>query len=564
MRNLKAAAILSLILLLSASCRVGAPRIDFWFVDSLIKVFPNDGPGSNGSKAVELWGARNQHVSAQLALRSASLLTEVSAECGPLKNASGAAISSVQVNPVGYVVVATHSEDTPAEELVGEAPGWYPDVLPDFPMEVKSNRTASVWVTIHVPAEAAPGLYRGTLSVRSGQALIAQAEIRLNVVEAIVPKERNLRVTNWLTFADRGCRQFFEASQFSPEWWTLVENVARVMGEHRQSVIITSLPLLIRPYVEGGQIHFDFSNFDRWVEIFRNKGGFTHIEGSHLLDRAGGYNEPLQVSVFLLEKGKVQNVDLLPDDPRAAAALIAFLSALNRHLEEKGWKSIYLQHVLDEPHGSEPAYYAKFTGLIRKHLPGVPTIDAIDADHLAPEVAQNSDIWVPILGRFDNKADLLQQRIKEGHEVWFYTCLFPRGRYMNRLIDFPLIKTRLLHWLNFQQNLTGFLHWGGNYWTPQPMKNTQPVINMNETYLPPGDAFVVYPDKAHLSLYSSIRLEAMREGIEDYELLRSLAQRNPAEARRIVDQAIRSFTEYVRDVSTFRRIQTSLLEAASK
>ena len=169
-----------------------------------------------------------------------------------------------------------------------------------------------------------------------------------------------------------------------------------------------------------------------------------------------------------------------------------------------------------------------------------------------------------MLGRFDNKVDMIQQRIQTGHEVWFYTCLFPRGRYMNRLIDFPLIKMRLLHWLNFQQNLTGFLHWGGNYWTPQPMKNTQPVINMNEEYLPPGDAFIVYPDKARRSLFSSIRLETMREGIEDYELLRSLSKRNPQEAQQIVKQAISTFTEYVRDVPTFRKIQISLLEAAAR
>ncbi len=565
MRNLSTFLLLSS-LVFGASCRIGSGGVDYWLADSLIKVFPNDlpQPDSAGARTVELWAARNQHVSAQLALRSATPLARVSAECDPLKNDAGATISSVQINPVGYVVVATHSEDTPAEELVGEAPGWYPDVLLDFPIDIKPNWTTSLRVTIHVPAEASPGLYRGTLFVKSGQGAAAQTEIRLNVMGAAVPRERNLRVTNWFTFGDRECRQFFKASQFSPEWWNLVGNVARVMGDHRQSVIITSLPLLVRPYVEGGQIRFDFANFDRWVGIFRSEGGFTHIEGSHLLDRAGGYDEPLRISVFLLEKGKVQLSELSPDDPRVEPALATFLSALNRHLEEKGWKSIYLQHILDEPHGSEPAYYAKFTSLLRKYLPGVPTIDAIDADHIAPEVAQNSDIWVPILGRFDDKTGLLQQRVKEGHEVWFYTCLFPRGRYLNRLIDFPLVKTRLLHWLNFRMNLSGFLHWGGNYWTPQPMQNTQPVINMNQTYLPPGDAFIVYPDKDRLAVRSSIRLEAMREGIEDYELLRALARHNPAEADRIADEAVHTFTDYVRDVSTFRTIERGLLEAASK
>jgi hypothetical protein len=36
-----------------------------------------------------------------------------------------------------------------------------------------------------------------------------------------------------------------------------------------------------------------------------------------------------------------------------------------------------------------------------------------------------------------------------GGEVWFYTCLFPNKRYPNRLIDYPLLKVRLLHWLDF-------------------------------------------------------------------------------------------------------------------
>ena len=96
------------------------------------------------------------------------------------------------------------------------------------------------------------------------------------------------------------------------------------------------------------------------------------------------------------------------------------------------------------------------------------------------------------------------------------------------------------------------------------MKNTHPVINMNETYLPPGDAFIVYPDKARLSPYSSIRLEAMREGIEDYELLRALALRNPEEARRIANEAIRSFTEHVRDVPSYHKIERSLLTSCTR
>src|SRR2546426_6009984 len=50
---------------------------------------------------------------------------------------------------------------------------------------------------------------------------------------------------------------------------------------------------------------------------------------------------------------------------------------------------------------------------------------------------------------------------------------------------------------------------------------SQPVIDNNTELLPPGDAFIVYPDREHRTIRSSIRFEAMRSGIEDYEMLRA-------------------------------------------
>lgn len=223
----------------------------------------------------------------------------------------------------------------------------------------------------------------------------------------------------------------------------------------------------------------------------------------------------------------------------------------------------FYQHILDEPHGNEPPYYARIADLVRRALPDVLTMDAVDASDMPEELKKNTDVWVPQLGHFDNQMDLIHDRIQSGREVWFYTCLFPNKRYLNRLIDYPLLKVRLLHWLNFRYGFTGFLHWGWNYWTPEPVKDTQPVIDANTQLLPPGDAFIVYPDRERNSVYSSIRLETMREGIEDYELLRMLAMKNPAAAEKLAQAVIKSFTEYVRDPAKFREVEKQLLEAAS-
>ncbi|MBZ5561295.1 MAG: DUF4091 domain-containing protein [Acidobacteriia bacterium] len=538
--------------------------VETWFVDSLTKVFPADMARETGQSIPEIPAARNQHVAIQLALRSARPLKGVSAVVEPLKGLKQGVIRSVTVHPVGYVVVGSHTKDTPPEELIGETPGWYPDPLLDFPVDVPARRTQTLWVTVAVPAEAVPGRYDGTIVVKEGDRVLAQRRFRVKVLAAVVPSARSLTVTNWFTLGAKASKQFYGLEQFSPEWWTLVENVARVMADHRQNMVITPLMNLIKPQVVQDELAYDFSNFDRWVETFQRAGVIGYIEGSHLLGRAGSYDAGLETDIVVIEDGKARGLTVSPDDPRVAHFLTVFLTALNAHLEEKKWKSIYFQHILDEAHGEEPPYYARFAEIVYRCLPGVPTMDAVDAAHMPTELRKNCDVWVPLLGRFDDQMNLIEERIQSGHPVWFYTCLFPNGRYLNRLMDYPLLKVRLLHWLNFRYNLTGYLHWGWNYWSPEPMNDTQPVIDDNTELLPSGDAFIVYPDRARKSVFSSVRLETMRAGIEDYEMLRALHKKNPAEADGLAKAAITSLTEYVRTPEPFRRIESQLLEALSK
>jgi hypothetical protein len=542
----------------------GSAGLEAWYVDSLVKVFPDDTRGTHGLRSPEFAGARNQHLSVQLAIRSNRPIPAVTVEVKPLEGGAGRRISSIEVHRVGYVVVGSHTPDSPPEELVGSAPGWYPDPLQDLPFDLEPRRTTPIWVSIYIPADAMAGVYEGSILVHSAGRLEARRPFRLRVLGASVPGEMSLRVTNWFTLDDKTSQQFFGVAAYSSQWWMLVSNVAHVLAAHRQNVIMTPLLTLIQPRLEGGNLQYDFSNFDRWVETFRQAGAIGYIEGSHLLDRAGSYDAPLLVPTFQIVDGKPQRVSLPPDDPRVEPSVSAFLAALGTHLKERAWDTRYFQHVLDEAHGNEPPYYGRFAALVHHQMPGIPTLDAIDASDL-PEVLQNNcDVWVPQLGLFDNQMALLKQRIESGHAVWFYTCLYPQKRYLNRLMDFPLIKVRLLQWLDFRYGFTGFLHWGGNYWTPKPLLDTQPVIDDNTELLPSGDAFIVYPDREHLTVRSSIRFETMREGIEDYEMLIALTARDHAAAQQICASAVSSFTDYVRDPAAFRRIELRLLEALSK
>jgi hypothetical protein len=228
-------------------------------------------------------------------------------------------------------------------------------------------------------------------------------------------------------------------------------------------------------------------------------------------------------------------------------------------LERRGWGKSYLQGVLDEPHQGEHEAFAETAAKVRKLLPGVRIIEPVGAKQDL-SFMRDVDILTLQLGTFD------EARLKElrKHELWLYTALEPLGEYPNRFIDYSLNKVRILHWMNYRYGFRGWLHWGGNYWGPEPTLDTQPVINQGRTYLPPGDAYITYPDRLRHSLYSSIRLEQMREGIEDFALLDLISKRGAAAADKLANEAVRTFTDYVREPEKFRAIHVRLLEAASK
>ena len=125
-------------------------------------------------------------------------------------------------------------------------------------------------------------------------------------------------------------------------------------------------------------------------------------------------------------------------------------------------------------------------------------------------------------------------------------------------MDYPLIKTRVLHWINFRWGFTGYLHWGFNHWRgDDPFKDLEPPHG-GSTFLPPGDAWIVYPGDRRL--LDSIRHEAMRDGVEDYELLRLLAEKDPGKAKTLAETVVRSFTDYARDPKTLRQVRLELLD----
>ena len=545
--------------LLGAGCSTSG-GFHAWQVDPLVKIFPDDPPGARQAGESEWLIARNGHATVQIAVRSDQEIPELSVELSPPES-DGTALQA-GVRWAGYVPVGSNPPSTPYDEVARDAPALFPDPLfEEIPFRLTAGRTQPIWITIYCPPGTAPGLYEGEAAISAAGAVVARVPYSIRVAAVSVPAEQTLQVTNWFNLGAGNLARFYDVEPYSDKYWELLGNIGSVMASHGQNVMLTPISSLIEPRLNGAAIRYDFSRFDRWVETFERAGLLGTIEGGHLLGRAAGFFSPIRIPAWVIEHGRVVRLQLPPDDPRAERFLRGFLTSLYAHLKQKGWEGRYLQHIHDEPHAREAPVYNRYARIVRECLPGVPTIDAVSLDQDTSFFADVCDIWVPVLGSFDHKLELIADHKAAGGQSWFYTCIFPQGRYLNRFIDYSLLKVRLLHWMNFRYHFTGFLHWGGNYWGPKPFANVQSVINVNRTLLPAGDNAIVYPNPKGNSVFSSIRLEAMRDGIEDYELLHKLAETNPESARELVTQLIPHMNDYTRDPVEFRRVRRLLFEA---
>lgn len=540
---------------LSAEPGAGEARMPFqaWWVDSLQQVLVEE-TAPRLPPPGELHAARGEFEAIQVAVRS-STARRVSLAAEPF-----AAGLPVRVRTVGRVPIVRGTHHTPKEQRVAEPPADLPDPLfPGDALDLQAGRTDCFWLDVQVPAATKPGEYRTRIKVSSDGTSV-DLPLALHVHQATVPFQGKLLLTNWFSVRPKELG-FGDAPPGSDAWFACANLLFDSMWAHRQNMFWTPLcPPTIRPVVtDGGKLDFDFTLFDAWVEAFsRPRGGArkTYIEGQPIAWREG-YDGHVKARIWRVVDGQPREAIIEATDPAAREGYRVFLGAVREHLKEKGWLDRFRIHITDEPHGHQLEPYAVLAGYIREFAPEFQIMEALDVRDDFEFFEKNCDVWVPQLGRFNKTLDHILRRLAQGKEVWIYTCLFPNGEYPNRFVDYPLIKTRVLHWMNFRWGFTGYLHWGFNHWRGDPLKDLEPPHG-GSTFLPPGDAWIVYPGDR--CLLDSIRHEAMRDGVEDYELLRLLAEKDPGKAESLAKTVVRSFTDYARDAKTLRQVRLELLE----
>lgn len=531
--------------------RGSSPRqsVDVWVTSGLENVFRDATRPAGERTAIRLLAARGETESAQIVVRaSEGCLDSVRAEPSRLVVEGGPALgpNAVRADWVGYVRLTRNSDSTPDTELARRAPDDFPDpLLDDATVTVCAGASQPLLVRVAVARAAAPGVYTGSVALRRGDSLLNSVPVTIEVLPVTLPRIPPLRVTTW--FSARAIAQQHHVQEWSGEHWKLLRAYADDMRAHGQTMFETDLELIRGRREPDGSLSFDYSLFDRWVRLFRG-AGLRDIELMHVGRRREpwAWTNPFEPAP--------RRVPVAGGNDTTDVPLDTFLAALQRHLVERGWVDDAVLHVADEPIPENSASWRALSRRVHAAAPRLKRIEAIQV----PDLGRDLEIWVVEEKRLDWWYDGYRARQRAGGmELWLYTSWLPQGAYANRLIDYPLLKTRLLPWIAARYGATGFLHWGLNQW-PQDGDSVDP----NKGLFAPGDDFIVYPGRD--GPRSSLRWEAFRDGVEDYALFAMWQRRNATAARSALRIVVPSFTTYARDPAILLAARRKALLALSR
>ena len=229
------------------------------------------------------------------------------------------------------------------------------------------------------------------------------------------------------------------------------------------------------------------------------------------------------------------------DTPEYNAAFNAWYSEAENHLRDKGWLKKAFIYWFDEP---EPRQYDFVMAGNLRMKAAAPDLQRMLTEEVVPELIGGPNLWCPISYEFDIEA--AEARRAEGDRFWWYICTGPKAPYATLFIDHPGTELRVWLWQTWERRIEGILIWQTNYWTSDaaypdgfqnPYEDPMGWCHILGDLVPSGarhawgngDGRFLYPPLKAAggnpgapvleAPVASIRINMLRDGIEDYEYL---------------------------------------------
>ena len=400
---------------------------------------------------------------------------------------------------------------------------------------------AAFYVRINVAADAPVGVLESNLTIRMGDAVLT-LPVSLKIYSVRIPAlaDSAFHMVNWLYY-DRLARDH-GAELCSERYMQILDRYLDNQIDMRNDHLMIPSGKPVRD-ADGRVTDFDFSA----AEAVGNRAlahGFKYIMGGFVA-RFKVWDDP---DHFLLWDRNITATSI-----EGYRQLKIYFTRAYECIKRNGWEEHYMQCLVDEPQFPNSLTYRALSGICRKCIPGVIINDPVESSELAGAV----DIWVVKQAVFEKHLEDYKRLQACGETMWIYTCGFPGGYCMNRIIDLPLAASRLPMWMCYKYGAPGFLHWGYHVHNPEGRYDTN--YHTEGVSYPAGNGHVVYPMGD--GVWNGVRAHLQRAGAEDYELLAILGQRDPAKAAALIDRVCRTFDDYEFSAAILDGTRRELLEA---
>ena len=163
-----------------------------------------------------------------------------------------------------------------------------------------------------------------------------------------------------------------------------------------------------------------------------------------------------------------------------------------------------------------------------------PKLKMMQTSSPIPQLQPLYNVWTPLFRDFANadRLAVLQSMRARGDRIWWYAADAPRHPCPNFFLDYPVFDCRVIGTLSYIHGVEGILYWCVNRewqtnldirkeWPKAPWKSHIYHAHTGKRKHKNGMGNLVYPGR-NGALLPSLRLENLRDGLEDYEYLCAL------------------------------------------
>ena len=459
---------------------------------------------------------KGERVNAQAVVWTKIDLSEVRATVSDLT--SGASIipaSAIDLSFVRYVMTDELNKD--GKGGCSSRPNkadWDSSIVADVLYEpalkiIKANTTQPLWVHVRVPENSKAGIYTGTVTIAGADFANLQLTMEIQVANRTLSPPRDWTIHLDLWQNPYSVARYHQVPLWSEAHFEAMRPVMKILADAGQKVITTTI--MQDPWGEqtedvfgsmvgktkkiDGTWSYDYTVFDMWVTFMMGMGIDKQINCYTLVPWV------LKFDYFDQGTNHIQYVEAQPGDDAYEAYWGTFLKDFAAHLRQKGW---FERTTIAMDERKMESMKEAIKVIRRADAAFKITLAGGYYAEIEPELF---DYCLPFGHDFPDETKSL--RDKAGKYSTYYTCCAEARP--NTFTFSPPAEATWIGWHIAEGGYSGYLRWAYNSWV------SEPFLDSRFRSWAAGDCYLVYPYG-----YSSIRMERLIEGFQDFEKIRLL------------------------------------------